>query len=275
MQRVFITGRSIAMNDQVQRGKFSPSLLLFEFRNVTGNPYVHIFGIGMPVLLAVIFGRVLASQIPNAEILSTAVTSIFLGTGAMIPLAIIFIGYAATYSQELEKGIPQRLELFGIDAGMTIINRIISELAFLVCSFVIYFAVGILVLDIKAPTASGLIWYIVCIVVLGIISFSLAHAIALFFKKFGVVYSIVMMLYFGIMIVSGMMGISYEMLPSAVQVVARLLPTMYIQKDFADIWLGKGYNFMPMLQAYLFTGALSCILLLISLKRNARKIARQ
>lgn len=263
------------MNDQVQRKKFSPSLLLFEFRNVTGNPYVHIFGIGMPVLLAVIFGRVLASQIPNAEILSTAVTSIFLGTGAMIPLAIIFIGYAATYSQELEKGIPQRLELFGIDAGMTIINRIISELAFLVCSFVIYFAVGIFVLDIKAPTASGLIWYIVCIVVLGIISFSLAHAIALFFKKFGVVYSIVMMLYFGIMIVSGMMGISYEMLPSAVQVVARLLPTMYIQKDFADIWLGKGYNFMPMLQAYLFTGALSGILLLISLKRNARKVARQ
>ncbi len=261
------------MNNQVKRKMISPSLLLFEFRNVTGNPYVHIFGIGMPVLLAVILTKVLASQISDAAILSTAVTAVFLGVGAMIPLAVIFIGYAATYSQELEKGIPQRLELFGIDAGMTIINRIISEIAFLVCSFAVYFIVGAIALDIKAPTVTGLIWYIVCIMVLGIISFALAHAIALFFKKFGIVYSIVMMLYFSIMILSGMMGITYEMLPSAVQAVSRLLPTMYIQRDFADIWLGKGYNYMPMLQAYLFTGALSGILLLLSLKRNARKKA--
>lgn len=261
------------MNNQIKRKRISPSLLLFEFRNVTGNPYVHIFGIGMPVLLAVILAKVMASQISDAGILSTMVTSIFLGVGAVIPLAVILIGYAATYSQELEKGIPQRLELFGIDAGMTIINRIISEMAFLVCSFAVYFIVGVFGLDIKAPTAAGLIWYIVCIAVLGIISFALAHAIALFFKKFGIVYSIAMMLYFGIMILSGMMGITYEMLPSPLQAVSRLLPTMYIQRDFADIWLGKGYNYMPMLQAYLFTGALSGILLLLSLKRNARKAA--
>lgn len=268
---MFITGRDTAMNDQVRRKRFSLSLLLFEFRNVTGNPYVKIFGIGMPVLLAVIFSKVVASQIPEPGILSTAVTSIFLGVGAIIPLSIIFIGYAATYSMELEKGIPQRLELFGISAGMTVLNRIISELVFLVCSFVIYFAVGIFALKIKAPTAAGLIWYIVCILALGMISFMLAHAITLIFQKFGVVYSIVMMLYFGIMIVSGMMGMSYEMLPSGVQAVARLLPTMYIYRDFVDIWLGKGYRFMPMLQAYLFTGALSGILLLFSLKRNARR----
>lgn len=261
------------MNDRVQRKKISASLLLFEFRNITGNPYVHIFGIGLPVVMAIIFARMLASHIPDAGILSTEVTALFLGIGAMIPLAAILIGYAATYSQELEKGIPQRLELFGIDAGMSIISRIIAELIFQVCAFVIYFAVGILALDIKAPTAPGLIWYIICIGVLGIISFILAHAVSLFFKKFGIVYCITMMLYFCVMIASGMMGISYDMLPSAVQAFSRLLPTTYIARDFADIWLGKGYNFMPMLQAYLFAGALSGILLFFSLRRNARKTA--
>lgn len=273
MQRVLITGRSIAMNDQVKRKKISPSLLLFEFRNVAGNPYVHIFGIGLPMLMSIIISKMLASQIPDAGILSTEVTAAVLGIGAMIPLAMILIGYAATYSQELEKGIPQRLELFGIDPGKSIISRIIAELVLQVCAFVIYFAVAVLVLGIKAPTVQGVIWYIVCIGVLGIISFGLAHAVSLIFKKFGIVYCITMMLYFCIMIASGMMGISYDMLPSGVQAVSRLLPTTYITRDFADIWLGKGYNFMPMLQAYLFTGALAGILLLFSLKRNARKVA--
>lgn len=256
------------MNERVRRKKFSASMLLFEFRNIIGNPYIHMFGIGLPVLMAIILTKMLESQIPDAEILSIEVTAFFLGTGAMIPLAAILIGYAATYSQELEKGIPQRLELFGIDQGMSIIGRIIAELIFQVCAFVIYFAVGIFVLDIKAPTAPGLIWYIICIGGLGIISFVLAHAIALFFKKFGIVYSITMMIYFCIMIASGMMGISYDMLPAAVQVFSRLLPTMYITRDFADIWLGKGYNFMPMLQAYLFAGALSGILLFFSQART-------
>lgn len=261
------------MNNQEKRKKFSASLLLFEFRNITGNPYVYIFGIGMPVLFEIIFSKMLASNIPDAEILSTAVTATVLGIGAMIPLAVILIGYAATYSLELEKGIPQRLELFGIDPGMTIVGRIIAELVFQVCGFTVYFAVAVLVLNIKAPTVSGLIWYIVCIGALAMISFVLAHGISLIFKKFGITYCITMTLYFAVMIASGLMGINYDMLPSAVQAVSRLLPTMYIARDFGDIWLGKGYQFAPMLQAYLFTGALAGILLFFSLRRNAGKRA--
>lgn len=259
------------MSNQMQRKKLSPSLLLFEFRNITGNPYVHIFGIGLPVLMAIIFSTMMASQIQNAEILSTAVTALFLGIGAMIPMAAILIGYAATYSMELEKGIPQRLELFGINAGMTIISRIIAELAFQICAFIIYFIVGVFVLDIRTPVASGLILYIVCMIALAIIAFALAHAVSLLFKRFSIVYCITMLIYFGVMIASGMMGIDYDMLPSAVQAAARLLPTMYIARDFGDIWLGKGYNFAPMLQAYLFVGALAGVLLFFGVRRSAGK----
>ena len=171
------------MNDQVKRKKISPSLLLFEFRNVAGNPYVHIFGIGLPVLMSIIISKMLASQIPDAGILSTEVTAAVLGIGAMIPLAMILIGYAATYSQELEKGIPQRLELFGIDPGKSIISRIIAELVLQVCAFVIYFAVAVLVLGIKAPTVQGVIWYIVCIGVLAINDFGLVIGVALKLKN--------------------------------------------------------------------------------------------
>lgn len=261
------------MNDRIRRKRFSLSLLLFEFRNITGNPYVHIFGIGMPVLLVIVFARMLQSQIPNAEMQAEAVTGLFLGIGSVIPLAAILIGYAATYSQELEKGIPQRLALFGIGEGTTAIGKILSELAFQILSFAVYFAVGILVLHIKAPSAFGLFCYILCMAALAVIAFGIAHAISLIFQKFGIVYCITMTLYFGVMIVSGMMGISYDMLPPAVQAVSRMLPTTYIVKDFGDIWLGRSYSFAPMLQAYLLTGAVAGILLFFSLRRSAAKRA--
>lgn len=261
------------MNKQIRRSRFSGSLLLFEFRNITGNPYIHIFGIGLPVLMVLIFGKMLESSIPREDILSTAVTGLFLGLGCMIPLAAMLVGYAATFSQELEKGIPQRLELFGIDRGATILSRILAELLFQVCSFVIYFGVGALILRIEPPAFTGLVCYCLCIVALGIISFAFAHAISLFFRKFGITYCVTMIVYFCIMIASGMMGIDYEMLPSPVQAVSRLLPTNYIVRDFEEIWRGREYNFMPMLQAYLFTGALAGILLFFSIRRRTGKNA--
>jgi len=254
-----------------KKAKPSPAMILFEFRTITGNPYVHIFGVGMPVLMSVIIAIAMRSAISDSSMLSTAITGMYLGIGTMIPLAAILMGYSATYSQELEKGIPQRMALFGISPIVTIINRIISEGIFLLLSFVIYFTVGFLVLDIDAPALSGFLCYALCILVLGVISFLLAHSIASFFQKFGITYCISMILYFGIMIISGMMGISYEMLPSPVQVIAKLLPTTYITKDFADVWLGKDYNFMPLLQAFLFLGAMSGLFLFISLKKNGRK----
>ncbi len=254
-----------------KKTRLSPAMILFEFRTITGNPYIHIFGVGMPVLMSVIIAIVMRSEIPDSSALNAAVTGMYLGIGTMIPLATILMGYSATYSQELEKGIPQRMSLFGIPPIATIINRIISEGIFLLMAFVLYFAVGFLVLEINPPVLSGFLYYALCILVLGVISFLLAHSIASFFQKFGVTYCISMILYFGVMIVSGMMGVNYEMLPSPVQMVSRLLPTTYITKDFADVWIGKDYNFMPLLQAFLFTGALSGLLLFISLKKNGRK----
>lgn len=254
-----------------KKTKISLTMIQFEFRTITGNPYVHIFGVGMPILMSVIIAMVLRSEIPDGSVLETAVTGMFLGIGTMIPLATILMGYSATYSQELEKGIPQRMSLFGISPIATIINRIISEGIFLLLAFVVYFAVGYFALDLASPVLSGFCCYMLCILLLGVISFLLAHSIASFFRKFGITYCISMILYFGIMVISGMMGISYEMLPSPVQAVSKLLPTTYIAKDFSDVWLGKDYNFMPLLQSFLFVGALAGILLFISLKRNGRK----
>ena len=45
-----------------KRKLFSKHMLLFEFRKVIGNPYVHIFGVGMPILMMVIITRAVVGE---------------------------------------------------------------------------------------------------------------------------------------------------------------------------------------------------------------------
>ena len=61
-----------------RRKLFSRRMLLFEFRNVIGNPYVHIFGVGMPILMMVIITRAVLGEIAETEMLATVTTSVFL-----------------------------------------------------------------------------------------------------------------------------------------------------------------------------------------------------
>lgn len=255
-----------------KRKLISLQMIQFELRNTIGNPYVHIFGIGLPMLLVYVISRVLVSEIPDASILSMAITSLFLGIGAIIPLATVLIGYSASRAQELEKGIPQRMELFGIKAKESVCNKAVSEIVFMIFAFMVYFVFGYVCMGIKAPTVSGALLYAVCILALSVIMFCMAHAIATIFKKFGITYCITMLLYFAMLLFSGMMGVTYENMSEGMQKIAGLLPTTYINNDFYTVWAGESYNFMPMVQAYLFLAATAGILLFVSLKRTARKL---
>ena len=118
--------------------KLTLQMLLFELRNITGNPYVHLFGILMPILMSYIIIRAISAEITDPNIFTMISTSVFLGMGTVIPLAIALMGYAATRSQEMEKGIPERLALFGITSTITLRNRIIAELVFILIAFLLY-----------------------------------------------------------------------------------------------------------------------------------------
>lgn len=247
-------------------------MISFEIRNIVGNPFIHIFGIGLPILLAIIICKSAGAKVQDASMISHIQTSIILSMSTIIPLATILMGYACQYSQELEKGIPLRMVLFGYQEKYTIINRIIAEFLFITISFGIYFTVVCNVFDIIKPALSGLLFYFASIYVLSAILFMLAHAIATIIKKFGATYAVVMIVYFGIMIISGMMGIETELLPKFVLRIAKSLPFIYYQNNFITVWQGKEYNYMPMLQSFLFLGASSGILLFFAIRRNSRKI---
>lgn len=253
-----------------KRSLISGQMLLYEFRNVIGNPYVHIFGVGMPIMMMVLICRVVGTEITDAAILADAVTAVFLGIGTMIPMATVLIGYGVNRARELEKEIPLRMELFGIRTIVTLCNNALAELIYMLISFVLYFAVGFAVVGVKAPKMSGLVIYMICILILSAIMFCLAYAISSLLKKFGATYCVTMFLYFGFMILGGMMGITYDNMPEGLQIAAQMLPITYINRDFHTVWKGESYNFVPMLQSYLLLAAVTGILLFISLKKTAR-----
>lgn len=249
----------------------SGQMIAFELRNVTGNPFVHIFGIGFPILMGLLIPRAVTAGIKDVEAARQVTTSMFIGMGMLIPMATILMGYAISYAQELEKGIPQRMELFGIKNSVSLCNRAVSEGIFMLFAFLLYFLAGAFLSDIEKPTVSGVLIYAACMVALTVIFFALGHAIACLLPKFGPTYCVSMLLFFGIMILSGMMGLTYEALPKAGQMLAKLLPVMYINRDFYMVWQGDSYNFMPIIQAFLFFGAASFLTLLVALRFSKRK----
>lgn len=249
-----------------KRKIFTPQMLKFEMLNVLCNPYTHIFGVGFPILLAMLITKVAVSQLPAEELHPMVATSVYLGMGTLIPMAVLLMGYEVSYAQELSKGIPERMHLFGIKNSVLFYNRALVQLIFLTAAFLLFFLTGFLFSDIQKPEFSGLVIYVACMVVFSAICLAIAHGIACMCRNFGKTYCISMILYFAFMILGGMMGISYENLPKWAQTAAKLLPVTYINRDFYKIWTGESYHYMPMVQSYLFLGAVSGILLFVALR---------
>lgn len=249
--------------------KLSFRLLKYELLNVSGNFFTIFFGLVFPILMSIVFSRTLLKDL-TGEIRATTMTGLYISMSLILPLSILLIGYSVTYAQELEKGVPLRMHLFGYKQSTMLAARLIAYFIFMTGAFLIYTIVDCLVLDIQPPSLFAAICYIITLYLLGIILFILAHGIAGILKKFGPTYAIAMTLYFTFMILCGLMGIQVENLPKTLQKVAYTLPMTYVSKDYIDFWQGGNYNFAPIIQSFLFLGAVAVIVLMYSLKKNSR-----
>lgn len=247
------------------------SLIQYELRNIAGNIFVLFFGVFFPIMMSLLFSVVLKNQVPK-EMYPNAVTSIFITMSMIIPMAVLLIGYAANYSQELEKDIPLRLNLFGFREKTMLAAKMIAYLIFTTAAFLLYMATDMIMLDIQVPKLSSAICLIAFLYALSVILFVLSHGIATIFRKFGPTYAVSMILYFGFMILCGMMGVTVDQLPKALNVIAKVLPMSYISGDFVDFWQGGSYNFAPFVQSFLFFGAVSVTVLILSIRKNQRII---
>lgn len=246
-------------------------LIKYELRNLIGNIFTLIFGVAFPIGITLFFGTAMAGKVP-VDAKEVFITSIFITSSLIIPLACILVGYSATFSQELEKNIPLRFRLFGYSEKTVLASKICANLIFITLSLVLYTVVICSLLKVQVPSISSALILIVSLYLLSTFLFILAHGIALFFKKFGPTYAITMGLYFGIMVLSGMFGVEAKDFPGPLKAVAYSLPTTYIGGDFIGFWKAGSYNFVPYIQSFIFFAAVSCIILFLSIHHNSRRI---
>ena len=250
---------------------FNLALIKYEFRNLMGNIFTIIFGVFFPIGITLFFGKALVGNVPE-DMKDVFITSIFITSILIIPLASILVGYSAVFSQELEKNIPLRFRLFGYSEKTVLTSKICANLIFITLSLILYTVVICSVLKVQVPTLGSALILIVSLYLLSTFLFILAHGIAIFFKKFGPTYAITMILYFAIMGLSGMFGVQAKNFPDAIRSVAYVLPTTYIGGEFIDFWQGGSYNFVPYIQSFIFFAAVSCITLFMSIHHNSRRI---
>lgn len=225
-------------------------LIQYEFTQLLRGVFTPVFGIAFPVFMLILISASIGSETgANRDIM---LVSIFITLMQIIPLAVGFMGFSLIYAQELEQKIPFRLRMFGIKDGQILFSKIVSLLILYTIGYVIYVLAAIYYVKIPNITLINiLILYAVLILEFtGLVI--LGYAICLYFKKFGPAYAVVMVIYFGIMIISGMMGIRENNMPDIIQKLTRILPFPYVSFDFYKIFFDQSYNFMPFIQSMIF-----------------------
>lgn len=249
--------------------KCNARLVVYELFNLAGNPFIAFFGSIFPIFMLLVITRTVAGDVPEAYV-PKANTGIFISMSLIVSMAVVLLGHSANYSQEVEKEIPVRMNLFGIPQRSLMLAKGAAQAVVLTIGLALYTGVAYLLLDMEVPKLSSALCFMISHYVLAVIFFGIAHGLSGILKKFGPTYCITMVIYFGAMILCGMMGVQTDELPKALQYVAGLLPMNYIGNDFIDFWQGGSYNFGPMIQSYLFLGAIAGILLLAAGYKNRR-----
>lgn len=244
-------------------------MFIYEEKCILGNVFSIMFGLVFPIFMLLFLGKIGFSDVPS-DVLPKMHTQLYITMATIIPLAIMFIGYAANYAQELEMKIPLRLQLFGILPRQTLVYRLLAYLVCVTVCLAVYTVVAAMYMEIRWASPGRLAVSLLCFYLLSVVCLIASHSIAYAIQKFGPAYGITMVLYFGIMIVSGMMGVRQEQLPKGVVVVAKLLPTYHFGYRYINFWMGKSYNAAPLIQSFVFSFALAILLFMgsVSLRRK-------
>ena len=99
----------------------------------------------------------------------------------------------------------------------------------------------------------------------------MSNFIALIFKRFGITYGITMILYFFMMFTSGMMGVRTEKLPGILKILGQCSPTYHLADNYYKFWIGKSYDFMPLIVSFLIFISIALILFVTSIYVNKKR----
>lgn len=243
----------------------------YELLNTLGNFFSILFGVIMPTMMTLLFYFIFSKELP-VEAMGKFSIQIYVTNLLMAPLAVIFIGFAALFSQEIEKEVTVRMSLFGYTEKKQMQMKFLAQAIVVTLSILIYTMIVAPILKLPLPSIFGFLVVAVSMCLLSFGLFIAAYGISLLMKKFGPTFGIVMTVYFAIMMLSGMMGVQYNQLPAPVQTIAKLLPTTHMVQDIPKLWTKSQYNLMPLIQSMLFLLAICVLLYLWGIHSKKRRL---
>ena len=245
-------------------------LVKYEVLNNLYNGYSFFFGAVFPIFLMIMISKGALSDVPETAKLA-ATASVFIGASMIIPLSTMFLGYAASFSNELEKDVPTRLSLFGLSGARLFVGKLIANFIFLTFCYALYIIGTLSFVKVATPRPLAAVIWVVSMYLISALCLALAHGVANMIRRFGITYGIVMAIYFVIMALGGMMGVRLKDLPIGLQTVSKLFPFTHFGNGYIDFWMGKSYNFAPFVQSLIFFAAVSIGVMMISFKIRGRK----
>ena len=238
-------------------------LIKYEIRNIIGNFYVALFGLILPIFLGAVIPFGVLRQIPD-PFKETVLNSIVLSMAIIIPMCVGFIGYGASYAQELEKKIPLRFKLFGISNRDFLMSKFIGQFAVVTLSLIIYFLAMYFIHGVHPVNLKGSLIYFAFLYIFTLAFIMMAHAIADMIGRFGPTYAVVMAIYFFFMFISGSMGLRYEDFPDFLKKISDVFPLAFFGNESINIWQDKLTQYGPLIQSTLTLLVIASLLLLVA-----------
>lgn len=231
-------------------------LFIMELKIMLKNILSLIFGLFLPTFLLFIITKTGLDGVPEEYLLQIN-TSVYLVLAVVIPFSIMHIGYAALYSESLEKEIPLRMELFGNLPQKLFLATLCANLVYVTICLVIYTLIALTMIDIEKPAFSGVVGSLVLFHILSALFLLLAHGIAYAARKFSTTYAFTMIFYFFTMVSSGLMGVSKDSLLEALNTFGKyFLPLYHISEEsFLNFYLGKEADMWPLIRSTIIFGA--------------------
>lgn len=243
--------------------------VFYEFKNAMSNFFALFFGVVFPIFMAIMFFNIYKDQAAGYE--TELANQFFVNFSLMIPLALVFISFASIFSQEIEKEITVRMQLFGYSIKKQMISKAIAQLLMLIMAFAIFALVVCLAIPVSAPSLYALSLYLINLIVFSFCLFLLAYSISLLTRRFSITYGITMTFYFAFMFLSGMMGMDLSKMSGAVQYASNLIPSAQMNRLFSVMWTNHAGNLAPLVQSQIFFFALTILLYLFTLWFNRRE----
>lgn len=246
------------------------NLLTYEVRNILGNFFIPLFGIAMPIFMGAIIPKGILGDVPEAY-QEQVLYAIILSMSVMIPMCVGLIGYAASYSLEIEKDIPLRMKLFGYSNQTYILYKILGQILVVTVTFLVYFLVMSLIHGIQIKSLPGTLVYFAFQYLFTLAFLMISHALADLNGKFGQTYAMVMILFFFFLFISGSMGMSYQDFPPFMKAIADQFPLTHFSNAAFDIWTFKLKNYGPLIQTTLVLLFAASLFLLWSIYRQKNR----